>query len=83
MQLFSKHLETILTAILTATIVFTADYIYTDNKQKAVLTVQLEALTKQVLEMRADIRSLQIDYAKAGDVIKLEERVRAIERKVR
>ncbi len=74
-----RHLQTILISFITGSILFAANYFYTDNRGKAVQQTQLEVLTAQVMEMRADLRALQANYAKTTEVEKLEARVRALE----
>lgn len=74
-----RHVQTILISIITGAILFVANYVFTDSKEKAVQGTQLEVLTRQVIEMRADIRSLQTDYASRTEMRALDERVRKLE----
>lgn len=74
-----RHVQTILISIITGAILFVANYVFNDSKEKAVQGTQLEVLTRQVIEMRADIRSLQTDYASRTEVRALDERVRKLE----
>ena len=50
-----RHIQTILIALITGAIIFAANYIYSDNSQKASQATQLELLTSQVIELRADV----------------------------
>ena len=61
---------------------FSANYFYTDNQSKAVQKTQLEMLTGQVIEMRADLRSLQTNYVKREEYKELELRMRDMERRL-
>lgn len=74
-----RHVQTILISIITGAILFVANYVFTDSREKAVQGAQLEALTRQVLELRADIKSLQTDYASRNELKALDERVRRLE----
>lgn len=74
-----RHVQTILISIVTGSIIFAANYFYNNNRAQAVLQTQLEVLTVQVLEMRADLKALQQNYAKANELEKLETRVRTLE----
>ena len=77
-----RHVQTILITVTTAALMFAANYFYNDNRQKAVAQTQLEVLTGQVIEMRADLRALQVNYVKREDWKELELRLRDIERRV-
>lgn len=77
-----RHIQTIMITVITAALMFAANYFYNDNRQKAVAQTQLEVLTSQVIEMRADLRSLQNNYVKREDWKELELRLRDVERKL-
>lgn len=74
-----RHIQTILISAITGALMFAANYIYSDNRSKAVAQTQLEVLTGQVIEMRADLRALQTNYVKREEYKDLEARVRALE----
>ena len=74
-----RHIQTILISLITGAILFAANYFYNDNRSKAVQQTQLEVLTAQVIEMRADLRSMQNTYVKREEYRDLETRVRSIE----
>lgn len=74
-----RHVQTILISIITGSIVFAANYVYNDSKDKAIQQTQLQVLTSQVIEMRAEVRALQGNYVKVDQVKELEQRVRALE----
>ncbi len=75
-----RHIQTILISVCTGALFFAANYVYTDNQSKAVQKSQLEALTVQVIEMRADLKALQTNYARRDELKELEIRVRQLER---
>lgn len=77
-----RHIQTILITVITAALIFAANYFYSDNRQKAVAQTQLEVLTAQVIEMRADLRALQNNYMKREDYKELDLRLRDIERRM-
>lgn len=81
---FSSRLEnpiqTILISIITAALVFAATYFYNDNKDKALNKSQLEVLTVQVFEMRADVKSLQLNVVRPDELRDLQRRVLDLER---
>ena len=58
-----RHVQTILISIITGSIVFAANYVYSDSRDKAVQQTQLQVLTSQVIDQVKD----------------LEQRVRALE----
>jgi len=74
------HIQTILISIITAALVFAATYFYNDNKDKALSKSQLEVLTVQVFEMRADIKSLQLNVVRPDEVRDIQRRVLDLER---
>lgn len=78
-----RHIQTVLISVVTGSLIFAANYFYSDNRDKAVSKSQLEVLTVQVLEMRNDIRSLQSNYVKAEEVRDMQRRVLELERKSR
>lgn len=75
-----RHIQTILISVCTGALFFAANYVYTDNQSKAVQKTQLEALTVQVIEMRSDLKALQVNYARRDELKELELRIRQIER---
>lgn len=75
-----RHLQTILISVITGAIFFSANFIYNDNRTKAVQQTQLEVLTSQVIELRADVRGLRDNYASRADLEKVEDRLRIVER---
>jgi hypothetical protein len=78
-----RHVQTILISIITGSLIFAASYVYNDNRSKAVQQTQLEVLTAQVIEMRADLRAMQNTYVKSDELRQLEGRVRAVEMNTR
>lgn len=76
-----RHLQTVLISIITGAIVFAANYIYNDNKQKGVQQTQLEVLTTQVIELRADVRAFQSNFVRREEYNELKERIRELERR--
>lgn len=78
-----NHIQTILISIITAALVFAATYFYNDNKDKALNKSQLEVLTVQVFEMRADVKSLQLNVVRPDEVRDLQRRVLDLERSMK
>jgi predicted mannosyl-3-phosphoglycerate phosphatase (HAD superfamily) len=78
-----RHFQTILISIITGAIIFAANYFYNDNRGKAVQQTQLEVLTAQVIEMRADLRALQTNYVKREELKDIDARIRELERRTR
>lgn len=78
-----NHIQTILISIITAALVFAATYFYNDNKEKALSKSQLEVLTVQVFEMRADVKSLQLNVVRPDEVRDLQRRVLDLERSMK
>ena len=77
------HIQTILISIITAALVFAATYFYNDNKDKALSKSQLEVLTVQVFEMRADVKSLQLNVVRPDEVRDIQRRVLDLERAIK
>lgn len=77
-----RHIQSILLVITTASLMFAANYFYNDNRQKAVAQTQLEVLTAQVIEMRADLRAMQNNYVRRDEYRELEQRLRDLERRL-
>lgn len=75
-----RHFQTILITIITGAVMFAAQYVYNDNRSKAVQQTQLEVLTTQVIEMRADIKAMQSNYVRREEFKELDIRLRALER---
>lgn len=77
-----RHLQTILISIITGAIFFSASYFFNDKSDKAVLSTQLAALTSQVVDMRAELRSMQAVYGTKDVDADHEARLRILERKL-
>lgn len=77
-----QHIQTVLISIATGALLFAANYFYNDNREKAVSKSQIELLTVQVIEMRGDIKTLQINYVRPQEVQDLQRRVLDLERKI-
>ena len=75
-----RHFQTILITIITGAVMFAAQYVYNDDRSKAVQQTQLEVLTTQVIEMRADIKAMQANYVRREEFKELDIRLRALER---
>lgn len=75
-----RHIQTILVSLCTGALFFMVSYVYNTNEAKAVQKTQLEALTVQVIEMRADLKALQTNYARRDELRELELRIRQLER---
>jgi hypothetical protein len=74
-----RHLQTILITFITGSIVFAANYFFTDKESKAVLLTNMNHITAQVAEIRADIRTMRQEQASKAKVDELEARLRAVE----
>lgn len=75
-----RHVQTILISLCTGALFFAANYVYSDNRTKAVQQTQLEVLTAQVIEMRTELRALQSAYARRDELKELDVRLRQLER---
>ena len=74
-----RHFQTIMISVITGAIIFAANYFYNDNKSNAVQQTQLQVLTGQVIEMRADLRAMQNNYVSRAEFAVHEQRLQAIE----
>lgn len=79
-ETMERHLQTILITIITGSIVFAANYFFTDKESKAILLTNLSNLTAQVSEVRAELRVMREQQAKQTHVDEIERRVRELER---
>lgn len=79
-ETMERHLQTILITIITGSIVFAANYFFTDKESKAILLTNLSNLTSQVGEVRAELRVMREQQAKQTYVDDIERRVRELER---
>lgn len=78
-----RHVQTILISLCTGALFFAANYVYNDNRTKAVQQTQLEVLTAQVIEMRTELRALQNAYARREELKEIEVRLRQLEKEAR
>jgi hypothetical protein len=74
-----KHVQTILVAITTAAILFSATFTFSSSKDIALLAQQVSALTVQVASMQAKLDSNQQMYITRSEFRDHEERLRYIE----
>ncbi len=74
-----RHFTTFLVTIITGAILFSANYLFTDNRDKALSSSKLETLTNQVIELRADIKAMQSNYIRREEFQRQEERIRELE----
>lgn len=77
-----RHIQTIMIALVTGSIVFASNYFFTDKESKAILLTNLTNLTTQVAEVRADLRKLRDEQASKAQVMDIEMRLREVERAV-
>lgn len=75
-----RHFQTFLISVITTAVLFTAGYIFTDNREKGVASAQLQALTSMVIEMRGEIRAMQNNYTTKEETKDIEMRLRSLER---
>lgn len=75
-----RHLQTILITFITGSVIFAANYFFTDKESKAVLVTNLAHLTAQVSELRADVKVMRAEQVSRTQVLELETRVRELER---
>lgn len=74
-----RHIQTIMISVITGALLFAANYFYEGNRSRAVQQTQLEVLTTQVIEMRADLRAMQTNYVRRDEFKELEGRIRDLE----
>lgn len=76
-----RHIQTIMIALITGSIVFAATYFFNDNSSKAVLVNQLNQLSTQLQELRGDVRNMQNQLVPKEQYNDHEIRLRALEKK--
>ena len=76
---FERHVQTVLIALTTAGIAFTASYIYDANRSNAIQQAQLASLTGVINELRGDVKALQGNWVRREEFDRLESRIRGVE----
>lgn len=79
---FERHLQTVLVTFMAGAVMFAANYFFSDTSSKATSKVQLEMLTSQVVQLRVDIKALEVSYVRRDDFSRQEDRVRQLENSV-
>lgn len=74
-----RHVQTVLIALTTAGIAFTASYIYDANRSNAIQQAQLASLTGVINELRSDVKALQGNWVRREEFDRLESRIRNVE----
>lgn len=77
-----QHIQTVLIAIVVGCLTFAGSYFFTDKADKAVLASQLGELTRQVAEMRGELRAVNTNFATKESSIDHEGRIRVLELRV-
>lgn len=77
-----QHIQTVLIAIVVGSLTFAASYFFNDKADKAVLATQLGELTRQVAEMRGELRAANTNFATRESSIDHENRLRTLELRV-
>lgn len=76
-----RHIQTIMIALITGSIVFAGSYFFNDKGEKAVLVTQLTQLSAQLQELRGDIRNIQNQLVPKEQYNDHESRIRLLEKK--
>ncbi len=77
-----RHFQTLAITFISAGVLFAGNYFFTDKESKAVLLTNVVHLTRQVDEMRADVRTMRGEQASKAQVAEIEIRLREVERQL-
>lgn len=79
--IFERHVQTVLVSLITMGIGYMVAEQVNAGKTVAHTTVQIGYLTQQVVELRTDIKAMQIGYVRSEQFVDHETRLRALEAK--
>lgn len=77
--MIERHVQTILVSLVTMAVGYLVSDQISSGKVAAATNTQMEFLTRQVVELRADIKSLQVTYVRAEQFNDHEVRLRQLE----
>ena len=77
-----RHFQTLAITFISAGVLFAGNYFFTDKESKAVLLTNVAHLTRQIDEMRIDVRTMRAEQASKVQVAEMELRLRELERVV-
>lgn len=78
-----RHIQTILGGIAVSAITFVATHIYNGREVTASTAAQLAHVTQQLGEIRAELKTYQSHFATKEQMTDHENRIRAIEQKIK
>lgn len=76
-----KHAQTILVAVITATLLTVASFVYNNSKDVSNLAIKLEMVTAQISKLENKIDLLSSNYVTKTDFNELDKRVRIVEQR--
>lgn len=76
-----RHIQTIALFVITSVLAFTANTLWQQRTDNAVVSEQLKTLSQQIVELRADVKAMQGNYVTREDYRDHEGRIRALEMK--
>lgn len=77
--MWEQHGQTILLAVITATLIGTASILFASNATQASMTTEIRTLTNQVAEMRGTLNAVQLQYISRAEYTTIVSRVQALE----
>jgi hypothetical protein len=78
-----RHIQTVMIALTTGSIMFAANYFFNDTGSKAHNKAQLDFAVSQIVELRADLKAAQLLYARRDELATLAGRQDALESRLR
>jgi hypothetical protein len=69
-----RHIQSIILTIATGTIFFCATFVYNTKSEVAVIQVQIQQVTTQLIEIRSDLKAMQSLYVTKDDFRVLEQK---------
>lgn len=82
-SIIMKNFATVLNAVITAAILFSASFIYNMNRSTGELVVKLEALAVQTNKLETKIDEMNNNYVRKDDFNTLEGRVYELEKRTK
>jgi outer membrane murein-binding lipoprotein Lpp len=81
LAVWEKHFQSIMVTIITGAVLFTANFIYGQNKDQALLAAQVSALSTQISKLEGKLDAMSANYVSRAEFADHESRIRLLEYK--
>lgn len=82
-QTWERHGQSLLLALITSALVFTAKTLFDSNAMQATLVARIEALSNQVARLEGAVTSMQAQYVTRAEFSIHEQRIQGLEARPR